>query len=87
MFRTVGMSKKRLIGTVLLDSLKYVLVSNIFAFPASFLCLKLASGIFTKFFNVEYVLYPTFEAIIVASIVGFLVPILSSFVPIQAALG
>lgn len=32
-------------------------------------------------------LTPTFDAIVVAAVVGFLVPVVASFVPIQVALG
>jgi ABC-type antimicrobial peptide transport system permease subunit len=59
MLRTVGMNKKSLMLTVLVDSLKYVLVANLVAFPVSFWTLKLTSGIFTKFFGFDYVLTPT----------------------------
>lgn len=87
MLRTVGMSKKVLVGTVLVDSLKYVLVANIFAYPASFAFLYLASSIFETFFGYTYKLNPTVDSILLASVVGFLVPIVSSFVPISVALG
>jgi ABC-type antimicrobial peptide transport system permease subunit len=87
MLRTVGMNKKSLMLTVLVDSLKYVLVANLVAFPVSFWTLKLTSGIFTKFFGFDYVLTPTFDAIAIASVIGFLVPLVASFVPIRVALG
>ena len=87
MLRTVGMNRRSLMLAVLVDSLKYVAVANLLGFPVSYGTLKLVSGIFTKFFGFEYVLTPTFDAVAIAVVVGFLVPVVASFVPIRVALG
>jgi len=87
MLRTVGMNRRSLMLTVLVDSLKYVVVANMMGFPVSYGTLKIVSSIFTKFFGFQYVLTPTFDSIVIASVVGFLVPIVASFVPILVALG
>lgn len=51
MLRTVGLTKQMLMVTVLFDSLKYVIVANVLAFPVSIFALRLTSGIFTTFFG------------------------------------
>lgn len=45
--RTVGMNRYSLVMAVLIDSVKYVVVANLLAFPASFKVLGWTSGIFT----------------------------------------
>lgn len=87
MLRAVGINKKSLMLIVLVDSLNYVVVANIVAFPVSFWTLKLTTAIFTKFFGFDYVLAPTFDAIAIVSVIGFLVPIIAPLVPIQVSLG
>lgn len=51
MLRTVGLKKRVLMVAVLVDSLRYVVVANLLAFPVSIMTLRVTSTIFTKFFG------------------------------------
>lgn len=51
MMRTVGLTRARLVMAVLVDSLRYVMLANLVAFPCSVGTLRMVSGIFTRFFG------------------------------------
>jgi ABC-type antimicrobial peptide transport system permease subunit len=85
-YKTIGANRLFVILVVLLDSLKYVLVANLIAFPFAYTILTFAGDMFQSFFGFKYDIYPTFEAIFGGLFIGILVPIISSLSPIASIL-
>ena len=52
--KTMGANRIFVIVNLLIDSLKYVVISNIIAFPFSYISLGLVSGVFETFFGYRY---------------------------------
>lgn len=54
LLKTMGANKAFVIFNLIFSSLKYVLISNILAFPFAYLTLGLVSGFFITFFGYSY---------------------------------
>jgi ABC-type antimicrobial peptide transport system permease subunit len=85
-YKTIGANRVFVIFVVLIDSLKYVLVANIIAFPFAYIILTFAGDLFQEFFGFKYDIYPTPEAILGGLFIGILVPLISSLSPIASIL-
>lgn len=53
-YKTIGANRFFVIFVVLVDSLKYVLVSNLIAFPFAYIILIFAGDLFESFFGFKY---------------------------------
>lgn len=82
LLKTMGANKAFVIFNLIFSSIKYVLISNVIAFPFAYLTLSLVSGFFVFFFGYSYEVTPTFGSIVGGLIIGVLVPIVSSISPI-----
>jgi ABC-type antimicrobial peptide transport system permease subunit len=78
----MGANKYFIIGNLLTDSLKYVLLANFIAFPFAYFILSGMTGVFESFFGYKYEITPTLDSIYGAFIIGILVPIISAISPI-----
>ena len=85
--RMVGLSKSGIISMILLQSFLFVLPSVIAGFALTFPTLgQIYKLLFTKDMGISSKPVPTSFAIIQALIIGLVIPLLSSIVPIQSAL-
>lgn len=50
----MGANRIFVIINILIDSIKYVLISNLIAFPFAYLCMTFISGMFVTFFGYYY---------------------------------
>jgi ABC-type antimicrobial peptide transport system permease subunit len=82
LLKTMGASKSFVIFNLLFSSLKYVIVSNMLAFPFAYIVLGMISRVFEYFFGYSYDVVPTFGAVLGAVVIGVLVPVISSISPI-----
>ena len=82
LLKTMGANKAFVIFNLIFSSVKYVLISNLIAFPFAYLALSLVSGFFVFFVGYSYEVTPTFGSIVGGLIIGVLVPISSSISPI-----
>ena len=85
--RMVGLSKTGIINMILLQSIMFVLPSLFFGFIVTFPTLdQLYKMLFTPDMGVETTPVPSSFAVFQALVVGLIIPLISSIVPIQAAL-
>lgn len=52
--KTMGAHRNFVIINILIDSIKYVLIANIIAYPFAYLCMAFVSNIFITFFGYYY---------------------------------
>ena len=86
LLKTMGAGRVFIILNLFIDSMKYVLVSNIIAFPFAYFALWGASGIFQDFFGYAYKVTPNFFSIMGGFFIGVLVPLISSIMPIWSVI-
>jgi hypothetical protein len=85
--RMVGLSKSGIISMILIQSLMFVLPSVLISFIACFPTLVyLYSLLFSDDMGIDKTPVPNTSAIIQGLIIGIVIPLLSSIIPIQAAL-
>ena len=85
--RMIGLSKNGLIFMVLIQSLLFVIPGIIFAFGLSFVALKgVYKFLFSEQLGIRVEPTPDRFAILQSLILGILIPILSSILPIQSVL-
>ena len=85
--RMVGLSKTGIIIMIILQSFMFVLPALIFGFILSFPTLNVVYSIlFTSDMGVDTTPVPSRDGIILAFVVGLIIPILSVIPPIQSAL-
>lgn len=80
--RMVGLKKSNLIIMVLIQSVLFVVPSMICGFLCSVPCLLVISWVFKSLINLEIEITPSHSAMIYALVIGLLIPILSSIIPI-----
>lgn len=83
----VGLSKRGLIVMVFVQSCIFVLPAVMMGFIVTFPCLQIFSEALKSKIQLEIYPVPSKSAIIQALIVGLVIPILSSIIPIRVALG
>ena len=85
--RMIGLSKFGLISMVLIQSLLFVIPGIILAFGFSFAALKAVySFLFSSKLGIDINANPNQFAVIQALVLGILIPIFSSIMPIQSVL-
>ena len=85
--RMVGLSKSGLIMMIILQGVMFVLPSMVAGFACSFPALELIGRyLFGDDSELRYKSIPTASAILQATLIGLLIPLLSSIIPIQNAL-
>ena len=83
LFKTMGANKVFIVIYILANSLKYVLISNLIAFPFAYFILSMMTEVFESFFGYKYEIYPTMPSIIGGLFIGILVPLISSISPMS----
>ncbi len=83
LFKTMGANKVFIVIYIMINSLKYVLISNFIAFPFAYFILRMMTDLFESFFGYKYEIYPTFGSILGGLLIGILVPIISSLSPMR----
>jgi len=83
LFKTMGANKVFIIIYILINSLKYVLISNFIAFPFAYFILRMMTDLFESFFGYKYEIYPTVPSILGGLLIGILVPLVSSISPMR----
>ena len=84
--RMIGMSKWNCISMILIQSLTFVLPSIILGYASSIPLLMLIFNTLFKNVDVQVSLIPSVGATIQAVLLGLLIPLISSIVPIQSAM-
>lgn len=85
--RMTGLSQSGIVTMIIIQAFMFVLPSVFFGFGFSFHTLESVYGmLFTKDMGMDLTPTPSGFAVMQALFVGILIPILSSIVPIQAAL-
>ena len=84
--RMVGLSKVNCISMIVIQSFIFVLPSILFAYGMSIPSLMFLYGHLLRGQNVEILPIPALGATVQALVLGFLIPFVSSVLPIQAAL-
>ena len=84
--RMVGLQKGGIIGLVICQSFLYVIPAIIFAFSLCVFCLSKASVYFEAEYKVKIDKFPSLDSSLQGIFIGTIIPLLSSILPIQAAL-
>lgn len=84
--RMVGQNKIGIVVMVVCQSFVYVFPSLLTAFAACIVVLDKLKNFFENTYGVTIDRYPTLESSMVAIFVGSVIPLLSSVIPVQAAL-
>ena len=82
----MGAGRSFIILSLFFDSMQFVILANVIAFPFAYMLLNFISFIFEDFFGYQYQITPNFQSIIGGFFIGVLVPIISSIVPIWGIL-
>jgi len=84
--RLLGSTKKGIICLILTESLFFIVPAIIIGFIFSVIALFFISKSFKENLNLEFPIYPPLESAIEALIIGSLIPLVSSLIPIRVAL-
>jgi len=85
-FRTLGLNKIGVVSLILIQSLSYVIPAVILGLLCSFLGLYGINSALNSAIAVQISIYPTPNAILMALVVGTIIPLISSIIPIREAL-
>lgn len=82
----MGAGRSFIIFSLFFDSMQFVILANVIAFPFAYMLLNFISFIFEDFFGYQYQITPNVQSIIGGFFIGVLVPVVSSIVPIWGIL-